>query len=97
MKQLEIAQKVRTDYNMIKSLSVNYYGENFEYIELLGAKYQGKNESNFATESQVDFLLAHYNVDGYKNNLMETNKWFISACINIAKEYPEQKFSINVA
>lgn len=94
MEVKEIVEAIRTDYSMIKTLSVNYRNGQ-DFIELLGMRYQGKN-NNFATENQINFLASFNNVSCYKDNLKNANKWFISACINITKKYPTQDFEINV-
>lgn len=94
MKTKEIVEKIRTDYSMIKTLAVNYE-DGDDFIQLLGMRYEGKND-NYPTDGQINFLSSFNNVSCYKNSLKDTNKWFISACIKIAKEYPTQEFDITV-
>ena len=94
MKTKEIVEKIRTDYGIIKSLAVNHVSGQ-DFIELLGMEYKGKNE-NFATEGQIRFLLSLNNVSCYENQLRNANKWFISACIKIARDFPKQNFNITI-
>lgn len=94
MKTNEIVKKIRTDYEKLKSLKVNYE-KGQDFIEIVGMRYEGKEE-NYATTNQISFLYSFDNVSCYEQNLAYANKWFISACIEIARKYPEQKFEINV-
>ena len=94
MSTKEIVKKIMNDYKKVKSLRVNYKAKQ-DFIEIVGMKYNGKEE-NFATENQIEFVSSFNNVSCYETNLKNANKWFVSACIEIAKEYPEQKFEINV-
>ena len=94
METNKIVKEIRTDYSMIKTLAVNYE-KGQEFIELLGMPYEGKKE-NFATESQIKYLSSFNNVTCYKRNLEKTNKWFVSACIEIARKYSAQEFQIIV-
>lgn len=93
MNTKEIAKKIRNDYRIIKSLGIKYVG--VDYIDIVGMEYDGKKE-NFATDKQINFLLSLSNVSSYRNNLEKANKWFVSACIEIAKDYPECTFEISV-
>ena len=92
----EIANKIREDYRKVNSLAVNYR-DGDEVIEIVGMMYEGKEE-NFASEAQIKFLLALNNIEQVSDalSLRKTNKWFLSACIQIAKEYPDQPFIIEV-
>lgn len=92
METNKIVKEIRTDYSMIKTLAVNYENGQ-EFIELLGMAYEGKKE-NFATESQINYLSSFNNVTCYKCNLEKANKWFVSACIEIARKYSFQEFEI---
>lgn len=94
MSSEKIARQIRKKYKMVTSLVVNYT-EGEDHIELLGMRYSG-DADNFATENQIRFLSSFNNVDCSKWNLSESNKWFMSACIDIARSYPSQKFKIHV-
>ena len=94
MKTNEIVDKIRNDYKKINTLAINYE-EGQDFIEIIGMKYEGKEE-NFATSNQINFLLSFNNVSGYETSLKYANKWFASACIEIAKNYPDQKFDISL-
>ena len=96
MNTKEIVNKIREDYRKVNSLAVNYM-EGDECIEIVGMKYEGKKEENFASEAQIKFLKALNNIKiSYVEEVKQTNKWFLSACIQIAKEYPDQPSSIVV-
>lgn len=54
MKTNEIVKKIRTDYEKLKSLKVNYE-KGQDFIEIVGMRYEGKEE-NYATTNQISFL-----------------------------------------
>ena len=87
----QIVKQIRDDYHTIKSLFVN--DNDGETIELLGLRYVGKDE-NLASSNQISFLASFNNVHCYASDLEQTNKWFVSTCIEIARTYPEQNFDI---
>ena len=88
----EIIEKIKSDYQQLKSLSVSEDGDG---ILLKGARYRAGNSSNKATLAQVDYLMGMDNVDTRsRSNLLKGNKWFMSACISIAKNYPNTKFYV---
>jgi len=86
----EIIEKIKSDYQQLKSLSVSEDGDG---ILLKGARYRAGN--NKATLAQVDYLMGMDNVESRsRSNLLKGNKWFLSACISIAKDHPETKFYV---
>jgi hypothetical protein len=95
MSTKKIAAKIREDYKIFKSLAINIPYNDDELIELVGMEYCGKKEDGFASDAQIKFLLSLDNVRTY-SDLSKTNRWFMSACIQIAKDYPEQHFRIKV-
>lgn len=95
MDKKEVMDKIRERYKKMRTLAVKDYGDD-NTIEIVGMEYKGKQE-NYPTESQIYFLLSLGNTFGYKDNLLRGNRWFISACIDIAKDYPYQEFRINVS
>jgi hypothetical protein len=86
----EIIERLKSDYAKLKSLTIK---EGDGCILLSGVRYKGY--SNAATIAQVRYLQGMDNVDYYStSNLMKGNKWFMSACIEIAKAYPETNFKV---
>lgn len=86
----EIIEKIESDYQQLKSLSVS---EESDGILLKGVRY--RSNKNNATLAQVDYLMGLDNVEARsRSNLLKANKWFMSACISIAKNYPETKFYV---
>jgi hypothetical protein len=86
----EIIEKIESDYQQLKSLSVS---EESDGILLKGVRY--RSNKNNATLAQVDYLMGLGNVEARsRSNLLKANKWFMSACISIAKDYPETKFYV---
>ena len=86
----EIIEKIKSDYQQLKSLSV-IEGDGVIYLE--GARY--RSNKNNATLAQVNYLMGLENVDTRsRSNLLKGNKWFMSACISIAKNYPNTKFYV---
>lgn len=86
----EIIEKIESDYQQLKSLSVS---EESDGILLKGVRY--RSNKNNATLAQVDYLMGLDNVEARsRSNLLKGNKWFMSACISIAKDYPETKFYV---
>jgi hypothetical protein len=95
MSTKEIADKIREDYRIVTSLAVKIPYRHPELIELLGMVYEGKKENALPSDAQINFLLSLGNVRSY-SDLSKTNKWVISACIQIAKDYPDQEFRVTV-
>ena len=90
----ELVEKIENDYKQLKSLSVYEKGDG---ISLAGARYRAGNINNKATLAQVDYLMRLDNVAARsRSNLLKANKWFISACITIAKDYPDIKFYVSL-
>ena len=90
----ELVEKIENDYKQLKSLSVSEDGDG---ILLKGARYRAGNINNKATLAQVTYLMGMDNVDARsRSNLLKGNKWFISACISIAKDYPDTKFYVSL-
>ncbi len=88
----EIIEKIKSDYQQLKSLSVSEDGDG---ILLKGARYS--SNKNNATMAQVNYLMGMDNVDARsRSNLLKGNKWFLSACISIAKNYPNTKFYVSL-
>lgn len=88
----EIIEKIKSDYQQLKSLSVSEDGDG---ILLKGARYS--SNKNKATLAQVDYLMGMDNVDARsRSNLLKGNKWFLSACISIAKDNPNTKFYVSL-
>ena len=86
----ETLEKIKSDYQQLKSLSVS---EESDGILLKGVRY--RSNKNNATLAQVDYLMGLDNVEARsRSNLLKANKWFMSACISIAKNYPETKFYV---
>ena len=86
----EIIEKIKSDYQQLKSLSVSADGDG---ILLKGVRYS--SNKNNATMAQVNYLMGMDNVDARsRSNLLKGNKWFLSACISIAKDYPTTKFYV---
>ena len=86
----EIIEKIKSDYQQLKSLSVSKDGDG---ILLKGVRYS--SNKNNATMAQVNYLMGMDNVDARsRSNLLKGNKWFMSACISIAKNYPNTKFYV---
>lgn len=86
----EIIEKIKSDYQQLKSLSVSVDGDG---ILLKGVRYS--SNKNNATMAQVNYLMGMDNVDARsRSNLLKGNKWFLSACISIAKNYPNTKFYV---
>lgn len=86
----EIIEKIKSDYQQLKSLSVSEDGDG---ILLKGVRYS--SNKNNATMAQVNYLMGMDNVDARsRSNLLKGNKWFLSACISIAKDYPTTKFYV---
>jgi hypothetical protein len=86
----EIIEKIKSDYQQLKSLSVSEDGDG---ILLKGVRY--RSNKNNATLTQVNYLMGMDNVDARsRSNLLKGNKWFMSACISIAKNYPNTKFYV---
>ena len=90
----ELVVKIESDYKQLKSLSVYEKGDG---ISLVGARYRNGNSNNKATLAQVTYLMGLDNVEARsRSNLLKGNKWFISACISIAKDYPDTKFYVSL-
>ena len=89
-----VVVEIENDYSELKSLSVSV-SDDGEKIVLSCPRYKGlKGEPSFA---QVRYLRGFANVQSQSNsNLMKANKWFLSACINIAKKYEDINFIINI-
>ena len=88
----KIIETIKYDYSKMKSLSIR---ENDNCIYLDGVRYRGCD--NACTMAQVRYLQGMKNVDYQStSNLMKANKWFISACITIAKTYPEVNFYVSL-
>ena len=88
----EIIEKIKSDYQQLKSLSVSEDGDG---ILLKGARYS--SNKNNATMAQVNYLMGMDNVDARsRSNLLKGNKWFLSACISIAKDNPNTKFYVSL-
>lgn len=88
----EIIEKIKSDYQQLKSLSVSEDGDG---ILLKGVRY--RSNKNNATLAQVNYLMGMDNVDARsRSNLLKGNKWFMSACISIAKDYPNTKFYVSL-
>jgi hypothetical protein len=86
----ETLEKIKSDYQQLKSLSVS---EESDGILLKGVRY--RSNKNNATLAQVDYLMGLDNVEARsRSNLLKANKWFMSACITIAKNYPDTKFYV---
>lgn len=95
MKATEIVDKIRKDYAMIGSLAVMDFNEEHDVdIALLCMRYDGKKDI-LATDAQISFLECFKNVE-YCGDLYATNRYALSACIQIAKDYPSQLFHIEV-
>ena len=92
MNNEKLVEKIESDYQKLKSLSAS---EESDGILLKGVRYRAGNSSNKATLAQVDYLMGFNNVESRsRSNLLKGNKWFISACITIAKDHPETKFYV---
>lgn len=88
----KIIEEIKKEYEQLKSLSVSSDKAN-ESIILEGVRYRGAK--NRATYSQIDYLISFPNVSYQsKSNLAKANKWFLSACIDIANKYSDYKFNI---
>ena len=97
MSRKKIAAKISEDYKMVRSLAISV-PQYEKYIELIGMEYSGKKEDGFASEKQINFLTSFGNVDYYsKKSLAKGNKWFMNACIAIAKDNPNQDFFVKVS
>lgn len=84
MTKEELIVKLNEDYKQLTSLSI-YSGDEEKSVRLVGARYRG--DKNGATLAQVRYLQGLANVIARStSNLLKANKWFISACIKIAKE-----------
>lgn len=94
MDKEEIIEEIRKDYEKMKTLFVND-NKNGDCIDLFGLKYEG-NPMNLAANNQKEILRSFSNTVCRFKNLKNANKWFMSACIDIAKKYPSQKFNIKV-
>lgn len=82
-----LVKKIKEEYSKLSSLDVSVEGD---CIKLTGLRV-GMPPS----EAQLKYLISFDNVDYYsKSDLRKGNKWFISACINIAKNYPDTNFKI---
>ena len=88
----KILEEIKNDYAKLTSLSV-VYDEDENVINLNGKRYKGlKGEPS---EAQINYLRSFDNVQTVsKSDLRKGNKWFISACINIAKKYPDVNFKV---
>lgn len=90
METKNIIDEIKNQYSNLKSLTVI---DNEEYITLKGARYRYGN--NHATSAQIDYVENLDNVDYQStSNLMKGNKWFMSACISIAKRYENVEFYV---
>ena len=88
----KIIEEIKKEYEHLKSLSVSSNKAN-ESIILEGVRYRGT--TNRATYSQINYLISFPNVSYHsKSNLAKANKWFLSACIDIAKKYSDYNFSV---
>lgn len=88
----QMANKIKEDYSQLTSLSVNY---DEEAIYLHGVRYRG--EKGQPTMAQVRYLQSFKNVTTQStSNLLKANKWFISACIDIAKNNPDFEFVVRM-
>ena len=95
MKAIEIVEKIRKEYGHIRSLAIMDFNEKTDIeIVLLCMKYEGDKDI-LATDGQIRFIEAFKNVET-AGGLSETNKYALSACIQIAKDYPYQMFYIEV-
>ena len=90
----KIISEIEKDYENLKSLTVKSDEVN-ERIILEGVRYRGF--ANGASQSQIDYIISFPNVDYQsKSNLRKSNKWFLSACIDIAKKYPNTNFFVEL-
>lgn len=90
----KIAKQIEQMYYQLKSMSVVVDEEN-NCIKLIGVRYC--NSSNKASMAQIRYLESFDNVDYQStSNLMKTNKWFMSACISIAKQFENTNFKVRI-
>ena len=87
-----LIEKLKEDYKNLKSMRIDY-DEDEDRIKLVGVRY--RSYKNNATLAQVRYLQGFDNVKSYStSNLLKANKWFMSACITIAKENPSVNFIV---
>lgn len=90
LKIQEICEKIKSDVELVKSLSVNFKETNGEaYIEFQCNRYT-RNGANDITSKQYDYI--QYLCDfKSKSNLLKLNKWQASAIISAVKNYGIEK------
>ena len=90
-----IINEIKSEYAKLKSMTVVADEEN-NVIRLIGCRHCSYD--NKATSAQIKYLKSFDNIS-YRStsNLMKTNKWFMSACISIAKKYEDVDFTVVVA
>lgn len=92
MKKEVLIEKLKNDYKKLTSMSI-YSGDGEKSVVLEGCRY--RSNKNCATMPQVRYLEGFDNVDYQStSNLLKANKWFMSACITIAKENSDFNFRV---
>ena len=85
-----IIKEIESDYSKLASLTASADDDN-NVINLVGLR-AGMSPS----EAQIKYLISLPNVDYFsKSDIRKGNKWFVSACINIAKKYPDTNFKVS--
>ena len=85
-----IIKEIESDYSNLASLTASADDDN-NVINL-----EGLRVGTSPSEAQIKYLISLPNVDYFsKSDIRKGNKWFVSACINIAKKYPDTNFKVS--
>ena len=93
-KRSELIDKLKEEYKLLTSLTIQC-GQDEDTIVLYGVRYRGTKGQ--PSRAQIDYLKGLPNVKYIStSNLMKSNKWFLSSCINIAKDNEDWTFKVDI-